>query len=210
MNVAPVATGARGADMVTRLTSESAARLRAAGLDYVVRYVGGLSREEMADVLGAGLGLQLVTYSRAPGWTPSGAIGAQDGIEDLKHLAWLQVPAGMLVWIDLEGAHGTAADVAAWANARAYALVKEGYIAGLYVGDSCVLNAEELYALTFVTRYWRAFNSGIPEPKCGFCQFQAYPPNQMLAGVQVDRDHAQPDYVGRVPMMLVSDALVSA
>jgi hypothetical protein len=204
VKVVPVPLGSRGADMAAALTFTNAADLKTAGLDYVTRYVGGISGAELALIHAAGLGLQLVTYSRAPGWTPSAALGAGDGAGDVAHLHALGIPAGMLVWIDLEGVSGSAADVIAWVEARAAALVGAGYIAGLYVGAGEVLNAAQLYALRGVTRYWRAFNQGIPEPRCGWCQFQTFPPNQTLHGVEIDRDFVQSDYEGRTPLMLVA------
>lgn len=204
MKVVSVPLGSRGADMAQALTSAAAQALRGAGLDYVCRYLGGLDPHELDEILAADLGLQLVTYSRAPGWAPSRAIGQSDGATDLAHLQALSVPAGALVWIDLEGVSGTAADTAAWIDARSAVLVGAGYVAGAYVGDSPILNGAELYALVHVSRYWRGFNQGIPEPKCGWCQLQTFPPNQMLAGIEIDRDFAQSDYAGRVPLMLVA------
>lgn len=202
MRIVECTPGMQGADMVTQLTPSSARALRAAGLDYVVRYLGGLSPGELAVILDAGLGCQLVTYGRVG--PRSAAMGAQDGAADLAHLRSLGIPAGMLAWVDLEAAHGAAADVAAWLDARSSAIVQAGYVAGLYVGDSCILDGPQLYARPHVTRYWRAFNSWIPVPQCEWSQIQHAPPNQILAGVQVDRDTAQADLDGRVPMMLVA------
>jgi hypothetical protein len=134
---------------------------------------------------------------------PSATLGLQDGERDVLQLKALGIPEEMVVWIDLEGSGGDAADTAAWVNARAQQLVNAGYVAGLYVGDSCVLNAAQLYALPNITRYWRGFNQGIPEVSCGFCQFQIFPPNQTFQGVLVDFDFTQSDYDGRVPTMLI-------
>jgi len=206
VRVLPVPLGSRGADMAAALTCANAADLKAAGLDYVVRYVGGITGAELSLLLDAGLGVQLVTYSRAPGWIPSAVVGAADGSKDVDRLRELGVPAGMLVWIDLEGVNGSAADVAGWVESRAAVLVAAGYVAGLYVGAGETLSAAQLYAIPNVTRYWRAFNAGIPEPRCGWCHFQTFPPNQMLHGVQIDRDFVQADYEGRVPLMLAADA----
>ena len=204
MKIVPCPPGARGADMVSTLTPAHATALRNAGLSYVVRYLGGLSAPEMQDILASGLGLQLVTYSRAPGWRPTAEMGSADGALDVLRLGELGVAEGMLVWIDLEGAHsGSVTDVARWLDARSRCLVDAGYLAGVYVGDSCVLNGAELYARPHVTRYWRAFNSGIPEPQCGWCQLQSQP-NTMLAGVLVDHDVAQADNDGRLPLMLTA------
>jgi hypothetical protein len=201
MRVVPCPPGAKGADMASVLTTAHAMGLRNAGLDYVVRYLGGLSPAELAAILSAGLGCQLVTYSRAPGWHPTQTMGDADGLVDVGRLERDGIPKGMLAWIDLEGASGGSADVAAWLDARSKIIVDAGYIAGVYAGDSCILDGPELYARPYVTRYWRAFNIGIPEPQCGWCQLQSEP-NTMLAGVLVDHDVAQADNEGRVPLML--------
>ena len=201
MRVTSVPLGAKGFDTVEPLTNASAASLRAEGATYVVRYLGGITGDEANAILGAGLGLQLVTYSGAVGWMPSAELGESQGQEDLVHLGALGVPAGALVWIDLEGA---GADPTSWVNARSEKLVEKGYVVGLYVGAGCVLDGEKLYALPYVTRYWRAFNAGIPEPQCGFCQWQLFPPNQSVQGVEVDFDFSGEDYEGRKALMLVA------
>jgi hypothetical protein len=131
-------------------------------------------------------------------------MGAQDGALDVSRLKALGVPSTMVVWIDLEGSAGNAADTAVWVEARAKVLVDAGYIAGLYVGSGCVLNGQQLYALVNITRYWRAFNSGIETPECGWVQMQLFPPNQTLDGVLVDLDVTQEDYHGRLPTMLTA------
>ena len=204
MRIIQTPIGSRGADMASALTAESAAGLKAEGLFFVVRYLGGLSTDELAAILATGLAVGLVTYSRAPGWHPSAAIGATDGAVDVAHLTALGIPKGALVWIDLEGSSGDSAATAAWLTSRAAEIVAAGYVAGVYVGDGCVLNGPELYAVPGVTRYWGAFNRGIPEPQCGFCQRQLYPPNQVLAGVEIDYDTPSGDYEGRTPSVLAS------
>jgi hypothetical protein len=209
MAITPVPVGSIGFDTVTTLNSASAARMKASGFDFAVRYLGGISVPEMKAILGAGLGLQFVTYSRQPGWTPSATLGAQDGAQDIAQLAILGGPNfggtghQMVVWIDLEGSGGDVAATTGWVNARAQALLGAGYIPGLYVGSGCVLNGAQLYALPGVSRYWRAFNEGIPVPNCGFCQMQLYPSDQVVDGIEIDYDATQQDFHGRVPTMLV-------
>lgn len=205
MRVVDVPVGWRGVDCATPVTVDAARALKARGVDFVVRYLGQVTAAELAVLFDAGLGVELVTFSRAPGWDPSAELGTKDGDEDVARLVVeLKIPPGMVVWIDLEGPAGDAAVVAEWVSARASRLVNAGFIAGLYVGDGCVLNGEQLYALPEVTRYWRAFNYGIPEPACGFCQFQLYPPDIAMAGILVDLDFSQHDHGDRAPTMLVS------
>lgn len=203
MKLASVPVAARGIDTVTTIGSAVAIALAAAHIDFVVRYLGGITEQELEGVLSSGLGLELVTYSRAPGWLPNAGMGTSDGNTDVSRLKALGVPAGMLLWLDLEGSGGSAADTSAWIEARAAAVVAGGYEAGLYVGDGCVLDAAELYAIPNVTRYWRAFNQGIPEPACGFAQQQLYEPEQTLCGLSVDYNVAARDYRGRAPTMLI-------
>jgi hypothetical protein len=202
MKVIPTPVASRGIDCTTVLDSSSAGKLKSAGIDFVVRYLGGVSSEEAQEILAAGLGLQFVSYSRAPGWMPTSAMGSSDGALDLQHLKSVGALPGVTVWIDLEGSAGTAADTAAWIEVRSFILVQAGFLVGLYVGNQCVLNGTQLYALPHVTRYWRAFNEGIPQPQCGWCQFQLNPADQMIAGVEVDYDCTQEDYEGRTPTMM--------
>lgn len=203
MRVAPVPVGSKGVDCDTALTATSATRLKANGVDFVTRYLGSISTMEISAILSAGLGLELVTFAHTPGWTPSATLGAEDGDTDVMHLKALGIPEEMIIWIDLEGSGGDAADTSAWINARSKAIVQAGYVAGVYVGDESVLDSQQLYALPHVTRYWRGFNSGIPTPKCGWCQIQLYPPNQTVEGVLIDHDVSQSDYEGRLPTMLI-------
>jgi hypothetical protein len=197
-------------DCDTALTVPLIASMKQAkDLDFVVRYLGSVTTLEITDILESGLGLQLVTFSRVPGWMPTVEMGTEDGRTDVLRLQALGIPSGMLVWIDLEGSSGDAADTMAWINARAQILVQTGYVAGLYVGSQSVLNAVQLYALPDISRYWRAFNQGIPEPQCGWCQTQLFPPNQQLGGVEVDWNYTQTDFKGRVPMMLIASELAS-
>jgi len=204
MKLGSFSVGQVGVDCDTVLDSSSAPALKAAGLFFVVRYLGSLSAAELSTILAAGLAVQLVTFSRAPGWTPSAELGTQDGATDVQQLATLSVPQGVTVWIDLEGVNpatpNAAAAVMAYVEARAAALVAAGYVAGLYVGAGSLLTGASLYKLTGVTRYWQAFNQGIPEvATCGYCQEQLYPPDQTISGIEVDYDVVSSDYLGRYP-----------
>jgi hypothetical protein len=202
MKIVNVPVGAIGIDTVTAIT-ETSVQIIKEKVDFVVRYLGGVSTTEIALITEAGLGVQLVTYSRAPGWMPSATMGAEDGDTDVVRLKALGIPEGMVVFIDLEGSGGDAADTASWVNARAKTITQAGYIAGLYIGDSCVLDAEQLYSLPDIKRYWVAFNRGTPVPSCGVCMRQLFPPNQTLGGIYIDWDSVQADYSNRVPTMLV-------
>jgi hypothetical protein len=206
MKVVNVPTGSRGIDCDTTLTASSIASIQAEmSVDYVVRYLSALTSDEVDAILAAGVGLQLINFAHAPGWLPSAELGTQDGEVDIVHLKSLDIPTGMVVWIDLEGSGGGVVNTTDWVNARSLVLSQYGYIPGLYVGDSCILNAAQLYALPNIHRYWKAFNAGIPEVACGYCQFQAFPPNRVIGQVLSDIDFSCLDYKMRSATMLVSD-----
>jgi hypothetical protein len=204
MKLVTISVGSVGVDTDTPLTATLATALANQKVDFVVRYLGSITSAELSAIQSAGIGVSLVTYSRGPGWMPTAVMGASDGATDVSRLQALGVPPGTLLWIDLEGSGGTEPDTAAWVNARSAAIVAAGYVAGLYVGSGCVLNSAQLYALPDITRYWRAFNEGIPTPQCGFCQMQLFPPNQMVSVIEVDFDVVQEDYENRLPTMLVA------
>ncbi len=112
-------------------------------------------------------------------------------------------PAGVTVWLDLEGPGGTAADITAWVNAWAHEVKAAGYDAGLYVGYGTQLTSHELYALA-VDRYWHSVSrvtdsaNALAEPTCGWCMYQLNP-SVMRCATWVDVDVVQEDYQGRVP-----------
>jgi hypothetical protein len=211
LNIVRAPDGSVGVDCVTILTPHSAAALKAAGAAFVVRYLGSLSIVERDAILGAGLGLMLVTFSRAPGWPsangpifPSAELGASDGASSVAQAKKLGLPAGVQLWRDFEGppAGTTAEQTIAYVNAWTDAVVAAGYVAGLYVGFGIPLTPEQLYDLK-VTAYWHSC-SQVPEVAVrGYQMRQAYPPNQTLGGVSVDIDHVSADAMGDTPLMLV-------
>ncbi len=194
---------ALGFDCDTVLTATSAAALKAAGMTFAIRYLGSVTAAELAAILGAGLMFMPVTFSRAPGWIPTAALGTSDGQTDVQHLTSAGIPKGCTVWIDLEGTAGSAAAVAAWVNARAAVIKAAGYDVGLYVGAGDVLNGQQLYALAQIDRYWKSL-SDVPTPEnCGFSMLQLWK-SIMLAGTFVDIDCIQYDYEDRLPLMVAA------
>lgn len=204
MIVKPARVAARFVDCITVLTGASAFALKAAGIDGVFRYLGSLSVEERDAILGAGLELGLVTYSRAPGWVPTPGMGQADGELDLKHLAAAGIPEGPTLCTDLEGCAGTAEQAEDWVNHRSDVQQGAGMIPGLYVGSFQPLGATALYTLPLIRAYWRSCSEGVPEPGIGWCIIQLNPPNQIVAGIQVDYNIVQADHKGRVPMVLAA------
>jgi hypothetical protein len=204
MVIKPAPFPCLGFDCVTILDAARATSLKAAGMSFAIRYLGSITPSELASILDAGLLFMPVTFSRGPGWVPSAAMGTQDGTQDVQHLTSLAIPKGGTVWIDLEGAAGSAAIVAAWVNARAKVIRAAGYEdVGLYVGAGDVLNGQQLYDLAEIDRYWRSLSS-VPEPaRCGFSMIQLWK-TITLAGTEVDVDTVQFDYLDRLPMMVAA------
>lgn len=219
----PCTVGARGADTNTRLEAEEAAALRAAGFDWVTRYLslstpnaGDLSASELAGILGAGLGLMAVQHVRFAGWTPSATLGANDGAAAARHAVTCGIPRSAILWVDLEGVatSASAADVAAHVDAWTTAVHAGGYDAGAYVGAGLPqdLDAAALWHLA-VERYWRS-QSAVPNvSNRGYQLLQLYPqckvgdvfPSapELVHDIMIDVDVAQADYRGSKPTMLV-------
>jgi len=184
---------ARGVDTVRLLTEAEALALRAAGVDYAIQYLGSVTADGVAGIIGAGLGLYPVTF--ADQW---------DGPKTVAELEALGIPAGTTVFLDVEGVGPTITPAAliekinAWADAVSHA----GFISGLYVGAQAQLTSQELYELR-IFRYWKGLskvidrNGALAEPACGWCLVQLYP-TSTCAGVLVDFSFVQRDYKGRI------------
>jgi hypothetical protein len=199
---APVAQRAKlaaiGVDTVVKLSSQMCTALKAEGVKFAVRYLGSLEQAEMLTILASGLALMPVTYAKH-----------YSGVDAVAQLRKLGIPAGVTVWLDLEGETSTPADIIAKINAWAGQVAAAGYEPGLYVGAGCVLTSAELYSLR-VVRYWDSCSrevsrdGTIAEPKCGWCQIQLVPGNTQIAGIIVDIDVIQQDFQGRMPTWVAS------
>lgn len=192
--------GMRGIDAVQLVDAIHARDLKAAGIDYVVQYLGSVSPIGVQDIVAAGLAFSPVTYA-----------DKFDGDAAARELVNLGVPAGVTAWLDLEGAPIMAmqpADLIIEINAWAHAVTASGFQPGLYIGSPQPLTGDELYALA-VVRYWKApsnvidRNGVLTQPRCGFCQYQLWP-SQTVAGVWADYDFIQEDLEGRLPTWCVA------
>ena len=194
MRAVPAPFPAMGVDCVSTITAASAAALAAAGVQFCVRYLGGLTADELETILVAGLAVSPVTYA-----------DRFDAAETLAELQALNVPQGVTVWLDVESVK---TDPTSQINAWADALSGAGYQPGLYVGANIgppdnPLLAEALYKLR-VVRYWASM-SNVPTPQCGWCLRQLYPTTK-IAGVPVDVDVTQCDWEGRTCTMVSADS----
>jgi hypothetical protein len=98
------------------------------------------------------------------------------------------------IWCDLEGVEaGTAAqDVIDYCNMWFTEVANAGYVPGLYVGDSCILNEQQLFDLKF-QHYWRS-QSNVPNIRSRGYQLIQLFPELNKNGIGIDIDVTQSDY----------------
>lgn len=197
--------GAIGVDTIVHFTPQLGAKFRAAGFTYVVRYLGALTVQERDIILGAGLALMAVTYSRRAGWMPSAGLGTQDGVHAVQNARNAGLPEGMTLFIDLEGPSASAApsDCINYVNSCAHPIMAAGYKAGLYVGYGIPLTATQLYKQLAVTGYWHSCSHVQDVSVRGYQMIQQEPGNQHHCGILVDVDLIQLDRLGNTPNWLI-------
>ena len=206
MIVAPIPVRTWLVDTVAALTLQNLTDFKTDGCGGVIAYLGGnLTKQLIADAHSLDLGIVPVNYSHKEGWMPTAALGAQDAKQSADHMSALGIPMlGLDDWCDIEGCGGVpTAYCEAWC--AALAADGAGRVPGEYVGAGSLLGGHAHYMLPF-KGYWHSCSAAIPEPDCGFKMFQIYPPNQMLAGVEVDYDFVARDFRGRAPTWVVSGA----
>jgi Domain of unknown function (DUF1906) len=197
---------ALGIDTISTITTAQAMAFQQAGFSFAVRYVESLSTTEISAILGAGLALMPVAYSRAGGWMPTAALGTQDGNNMISDLNALSLPKGITVWCDLEGMGGVAADTIAYTEAWGACIEAAGYIPGVYVGAGITLNSAQLYALNNIHAYWHSCSVVPDVDGCSYMMIQLNPPDQVICEVEVDINVIQKDHAGRFPIWAIQSA----
>jgi hypothetical protein len=172
-SVGPAAPGVIGFDSATKINSAQANRYFSQGYRFCVRYVSrddasrqhnenhgtpDLSETEAQGILSAGLALMVVQHCPLPGWNPSAQLGTTYGQNAARYAADAGLPAGVNVWLDLEGiANGTShQDIIAYCNNWFSEVQTGGYEPGVYVGFDVFLSPDELYFDLKTKHYWRA------------------------------------------------------
>ena len=171
--VARAPAGLIGFDIATKVNSAQAKQFYSDGYRFCVRYVSrnddsrarnekkgtpDLSEPEGQTILESGMALMVVQHCPAPGWQPNLQLGKEYGVNAASYAAEAGLPAGVNVWLDLEGiAKGTShQDIVDYCNAWFAAVQTGGYETGVYVGFDVYLSPEELYLNLKTTHYWRA------------------------------------------------------
>lgn len=159
-----------------------------------------LSVEEAENILDAGLALSPVQRVRFSGWVATGALGIITGKNAAKNAKFIGFPAGINVWLDLEGVKSsTSADnVKAYCNNWFDEVAKEGYVPGIYVGAGAILNGSQLATLKF-EHYWES-GSRVPNiPDRGYQLIQTIPNpplGEVRHGITIDFDRTRIDDQG--------------
>jgi hypothetical protein len=216
--VAAAAPGAQGFDADTVIVPATANALVASGFRFAVRYLSrtepqnpsDLCGDEAQAILDAGLALMAVQHCPLPGWAPTAALGQTYGQAAARNAASIGLPAGLGLWLDLEGVAGwaTAADTIAYCNAWAGAAEDLGFLPGLYVGANQPLSGDELYWRLRVKHYWKSASS-VPEvPYRGYQMVQALAPSP-VDGIAIDRDLILADNFGGLPMWLTAAEFIA-
>jgi hypothetical protein len=207
--------GAQGFDTDTALTAETAQAFADAGFRFAVRYLSrqtpqaahDLGTAEAQAILEAGLALMAVQHCAPSGWAPTEALGKQYGQAAVANAQQVGLPAGLCLWLDLEGAaDGTAAsDVIAYANAWFGAVAEAGFVPGVYVGAGCGLSAAELGSDLQCGLFWRSGSDSAPSVDgIGFCMVQTIDAGAAISGMAYDSDVVQADEQGKTPVWLVA------
>jgi hypothetical protein len=209
MSVETAFVGALGCDTDTRVDAACAQALRNARLDFIIRYLGlgssstgDLTKLEVDEILGSGLALMAVQHVRMPGWLPLASLGLQDGSHAASNAIAAGLPAGVTLWLDLEGlAPGaTVTETIAYCDAWHTAVRAAGYDDGVYVGSGQPLDSAQLFSLK-TSRYWRS-QSQVPNVDArGYCMIQLYP-TVTVAGIAIDYDVIQSDFRHGMPRWL--------
>ena len=204
--VTPAAPGLQGIDANTVLDAADCRAIRARGYSFCVRYVargeslpdGDLSTAEASVILDAGLALMPVQHVARSGWTPSRALGETNGKNAATHARDIGFPAGVNVWLDLEGVKRSAthASVIDYCNAWFAEVADAGFVPGVYVGASAILTGDELFWRLRTRHYWKS-GSTVPDiPHRGYQMIQKIIPNDKVDGVEIDRNVTQNDRFG--------------
>ncbi len=168
-----------------------------------------LTAAEAQTILAAGLSLMPVQHVNATGWCPTAELGTAHGQAAAADAQAVGLPAGVNVWLDLEGCGeaATAADVTAYCTCWYSEVDAAGFTPGLYVGWHPGLDAQQLGALPF-QHYWRSA-SDVPTVARGYQMLQSL--QQTVSGIQVDVDTTQDDAMsGQVQWLSPSPGAASA
>jgi len=221
-HVAAAPSGALAFDTDTILTSTTARAFAEAGIKCAIRYLprnalatpsapqGDLTAPEAKAILDAGLALMPVQHVAGAGWVPSESLGTSYGQYAVQNAQAVGLPAGISVWLDLEGvAAGTpAGTIQDYCNAWYDQVAAAGYVPGLYVGANCGLTGTQIVGTAF-RHFWQS-GSSVPAISTGYCMVQKISGSYVIDGVSYDLDTIQTDEYGQTPVWLAPNGSTPA
>ena len=223
--VARAPQGIIGFDSDTKINSAQARQYFARGFRFCVRYVSrddasrknnekrgtpDLSIDEARTILDAGMAIMAVQHVANPGWHPTAQLGHTYGENASSYAADAGLPAGVNLWLDLEGiAKGTShQDIIAYCNAWFDAATTSGYVPGVYVGFDVFLSSDELFFDLKMKHYWRA-DGNIPDVSHRGYQLFQHIQNPNTPN-EFDRDVTKNDAFGGAVIWLVENSALVA
>ncbi len=211
-SILPAPPGLKGFDSNTVMTAETAQLCKSHGYDFCIRYLsrgvgqssGDLSNAEALTILDAGLALMAVQHVAAnypPGWSPNAALGKTNGDNAAANAQSIGLPAGMNIWVDLEGVDPTAtsADIINYCQEWYKAVSAVGYVPGLYVGVPCGLTSSQLYSDLSYQHYWCSLSRSTPDVATRGYQMQQTATETLYGvgkSISIDPDTTQTDNKG--------------
>jgi hypothetical protein len=153
------------------------------------------------------MAVMAVQHPPMPGWSPTAELGTTYGANAADYAAQAGLPAGVCVWLDLEGIlAGTAKiDVVSYCNAWFAEVANAGYTTGVYVGFDAILEADDLFFDLKTKHYWRA-GGDVPDISHRGYQLIQNISKDAVTGAEFDRDVTKTDDLGGTVMWLVPSA----
>jgi hypothetical protein len=211
-----VPSGARGFDTATPLTAASASAFVVAGFRFTVRHLSAgetaspdaLTSVESLAILQAGLALMAMQRVAVSGSVPSEALGQQYGRTAAASARAVGFPAGVTIWLDLDGvpAETNADAVIAFCNAWFRDVAAAGYAPGMCVGPDTILSEEQLEVDLRVRHYWNVGAAVQRVPIRGWCMLQDSNDESEVGGVAYAGDTVQADHLRGTPTWLAPDS----
>jgi len=209
---APV--GVHGFDANAKISSAKAKEFADAGFGFCIRYLtrakanqaaGDLSSSEADGILSAGLALMAVQHVSSVGWLATPALGTTYGRNAVANAQQVGFPAGVSIWLDLEGVGpSTSPDaVIGYCNAWFHEVEAAGYATGIYVGAGAIISGDDLYWRLKTQHYWKS-GSNVPDiPHRGYQMIQRIVPGDKVAGIEIDRNVTRDDgFAGAVAWLV--------
>lgn len=210
--------GSKGLDANRRISIQSADTFAEKQFKFAVRYIRrekendhDLVREEVEDILEAGLGLMVVQHVAPPGWKPSGTLGTAYGLVAAAEACSVGILKGVTVWCDLEevSKDTLAIDVIEYCNNWYDEVKRYEFEPGLYVGYDPGLSSTQLYRSLKFQRYWGAYNQNsdqIPIVRGNCMKQRVAAKSDLIAGFtnqNMDIDFIGIDKLGGTPSLLL-------